>query len=223
MPKLIATPVEPTAVIFDLPKDYTLVPKGNVFITKHCRSKTHAINRPVFVVHNYKDQKLGIGVPKGIHEQVLNLAAETADTRARAVEKKDSALETKTKVELMKQFPKVPKDTVPEILNHMLKKHSGRVGRTSEPLQKVVALGVRAHIRHKYTGYDKLLKEGIDREAARKRIHNVVDAKVQEWGGKPWSSRVAKKPVPKHKCSAREANRKMTTKLASHPKRIGKA
>lgn len=222
MVKLNTNPPELSAAVFDLPKDYILAPKGNVYITKHCRAKTRAACRPVFVVHNHENQTLGIGVPHSIHEEVLALSEQTAGARAEAVKKKDSALERKTEVEIMKQFPKIPREFVPAILKHMLQKHSGRVGRTSEPLKKVVALGVRAHVRHKYTDYDKLLRGGIAREEARSKIRDVVEDKVREWGGKPWSGGgLSKSTSLKTKTSGRRAmrKRKVAIKLVTRPKR----
>ena len=169
---------------------YEFVPKGDVYITKNCRKLAHKAGRTVYVVQDSDGVTQGIGVPNFIYLQVLRLDAETKDARAAAVLKKDVALETKVKAEMLKLFPKVPEDEVRCILKHTLKKGSGRVGRNRElPLGGMVGLAVRAHIRHGHTNYDGMLRAGASRDRAREAIRGIVDEKIDAWGGKrPGSS-----------------------------------
>jgi len=199
---------EPLTTTSELPQNYSLVRKGNIYITKNCRQKTHEAQRTVYVVLDNENQKLGIGVPRTIYQQVQTLCEQTAEARAKAVEKKDLALEKKTQTEIMRQFPHITKASVPAILKHTLQKRSGRVGRTSEPLDRVVSLAVRAHIRHKHTEYDKMLRQGTDREEARRTIQDAVEEKVRDWGGKPWSAKASNTV-----CKNKKTRRTMTQKV----------
>lgn len=56
-------------------------------------------------------------------------------------------------------------------------------------LDEKVTLGLRAHVRHKYTDYDRLMRhEGLDKDEARRKIAHEVDEVVRKWqGGKQGS------------------------------------
>lgn len=171
-----------------MPHGYIFIRKGNVYITKNCRKLTHEAGAPVYVVHDSRKTTQGIRVPARIWHRVRALNAETKASRAKAVQKKDEELEGKVRVELVTLFPDVPEDSVGPILKHMLKKRSGRVGRARDvPLRHMVPLAVRAHIRHCLTKYDGLLKEGMGREEARRRVNESVEEMVRKWGGRIWS------------------------------------
>ena len=72
------------------------------------------------------------------------------------------------------------------ILEHMLKKGSGRVGRVQRlEIDDAVILGMKAHIRHRWTEYDRIIKH-VGKESARKRVERAVEQKFVEWGGKAW-------------------------------------
>jgi hypothetical protein len=59
------------------------------------------------------------------------------------------------------------------------------VGRTASiPLAKKVTLAVIAHIRHKHTEYDALLRDGEAREKARKLTWKKIEGVMKEWGFK---------------------------------------
>ena len=87
---------------------------------------------------------------------------------------------------LMKQFPKVPGDVVNELVRHATAKRSGRVGRTGllDPDERV-RLAVNAHIRHRHTEYDQLLRDGAIREDARAAIRGKAAGVEKEWAGNP--------------------------------------
>ncbi|KAH6841184.1 hypothetical protein B0I37DRAFT_386327 [Chaetomium sp. MPI-CAGE-AT-0009] len=168
-----------------MPKGYRFVPKGNVYITKNCRKKTHEAERTLYVVINRKGKPTGLRCPAYIHNAVMTENKATAAQRAEAVQKRDAAIEENFEEAIVKLFPKIPKSEVPQILKHPLKKHSRRVGRTGTvALQDRVKLAVRAHIRHVHTEYDELLKRGASRLAAREKIWDRLNEVARQWGGR---------------------------------------
>lgn len=165
-----------------LPHGYTFIRSGNVYITKNCRKLTQQAGRTVYVVRDSRRRTCGIRVPTRVWKTVQKLNAETRDQRSEAVQKKDTALEDKARVELLKQFPRIPKDRVQQILRHMLRKRSCRVGRSKDmETRQMVALGVTAHIRHRCTDYDRRMAQGIVKEEARRRVKDDIENVVKEW------------------------------------------
>ncbi|KAK4177284.1 hypothetical protein QBC36DRAFT_185473 [Triangularia setosa] len=167
-----------------VPPGYRHVPKGNIYITKNCRLRTHAANQPLYVVVDKRNRTLGIRCPDQIYRQVLVSHHETASKRAQAVQKRDAQIEDQFEAIILKLFPKTPKDSVPVIVKHAVKKRSGRVGRSTKigELEDKVMLAVRAHIRHVHTDYEKLLREGVGREEARQKVWGRVSEVTREWG-----------------------------------------
>jgi len=71
------------------------------------------------------------------------------------------------------------------IADHACRKYSGRVGRSAAARQfdrDAIELAVRAHVRHRYTRYDELLAQGIDRGEARASVCAAVDEILERWG-----------------------------------------
>jgi len=180
-------PYEPQVGPFvPIPPGYQFVPKGDVYITKNCRVKTHEAGKTLYVVVNKNKKTLGLRCPKKIFEAVAAEHKATATKRAEAVQKRDDAIYDKFEEVLADLFPKTPKELIPQILKHALQKRSGRVGRTSlVNLEEKVRLAVRAHIRHRHTDYDALLRAGESREAARSKISARINEVAKEWGAKP--------------------------------------
>ncbi|KAK0709169.1 hypothetical protein B0T26DRAFT_396965 [Lasiosphaeria miniovina] len=167
-----------------IPKGYVFVPKGDVYITKNCRKKTHEADKTLYVVVTKTGKALGLRCPAGIYASVEADHRATAVRRAEAVQKRDSALEETFEKAIVKLFPKIPKEAIPKIINRALEKHSRRVGRTGTlTLNEKVKLAVRAHIRHCHTDYDKLLKQGENREVARAKILTEINEVASGWGG----------------------------------------
>lgn len=190
MPTLAATRHEPTIVKpangqLNLPHGYAFVRKGNVYITKNCRNLTHKANHTVYVVQASNGKPIGIAVPSTIYSQVQQLHTATSAARAAAVAKKDATVEDAFQAELLRLFPEMPGDRVALVTKHTLKKRSGRVGRTTKlALDKVVVFAVRAHIRHKLTDYDAMLRRGVDRDQARKDVRGAIDELARKWSAK---------------------------------------
>ncbi|KAF2143855.1 uncharacterized protein K452DRAFT_163397 [Aplosporella prunicola CBS 121167] len=79
-------------------------------------------------------------------------------------------------------FPKIPEKALKAIVKHAFRKGSDRVGSSDLPLARKVQLAVLAHVRHKYTDYDKMLKERSWHEA-RATVEGKCLDKLLEWRG----------------------------------------
>ncbi|KAK4246169.1 hypothetical protein C7999DRAFT_42393 [Corynascus novoguineensis] len=193
-----------------MPKGYKFVAKGDVYIIKHCRKKTHEAGKTLYVVVDKKGKPMGLRCPAYIHNAVMRENEATASQRAEAVQKRDTAIQEGFENAIVKLFPKIPKGEVLQILKHSLKKHSRRVGRTGTvALQDRVKLAVRAHIRH----------EGMSRQDARERIWGRLNEIARQWSGR------ALKPAAglsvegrRGKEEKRKKNKKESTAVASSNK-----
>ncbi|KAE9961888.1 hypothetical protein BLS_001190 [Venturia inaequalis] len=176
--EIVVSPITP------IPKGYTLVRKGNVYLTSNCRKKTHDAEEKLYVVQDRRKRTLGILVPHAIFTSVLAAHQETKATRQAAVDAKDARLNHKAEYQIVTSFPSIPRELISEILNHTLKKRSGRVGRTATiPFDESINLAVRAFVRHKLTDYDNLLRHGMKQKDARHEIKNKLEKIVDEWKG----------------------------------------
>lgn len=191
-----------------MPMGYVFVPKGNVYITKNCRKKTHEADKTLYVVFDAKNKLMGLRCPAYIYLAVMRENMATAAQRAEAVRKRDAAIEENFEDAMLKMFPHIPKPEIPQIIKHALKKHARRVGRANTvALHERVRLAVRAHIRHVHTDYEQLLRRGVDRAAARQRIWPRLNEIARLWGGRPL------KPAPARPAQERQAM--MRSKAAS--------
>ncbi|RYP63435.1 hypothetical protein DL771_009288 [Monosporascus sp. 5C6A] len=143
-----------------MPKGYTFVPKGNVYMTSHCRKQTLAANETVFTVlaSGEKSRAVGIRVPARVHEAVRASHDATRDERARAVRRRDGRLESALLDAALGLFPRAP------------------------AAELRAALAVRAHVRHTHTAYDRLMRrEGLSRERARAETCPRVEEVMRLW------------------------------------------
>ncbi|PGH03171.1 hypothetical protein GX51_04206 [Blastomyces parvus] len=169
------------------PPGYVFVPKGDVYITRNCRSLSHEARQTVYTVYNPKTQRtLGLYIPSEIHDAVTKAAASTLPDRARAVAQKDARDTSKARALLRAQFPAMPAETLETVLAHAFLKGSRRVGRSGKVASEEVKAGlaVDAHIRHVHTEYDRLLQDGMKREEARERVWGAVKKIRALWEGK---------------------------------------
>ncbi|KKK19072.1 hypothetical protein P175DRAFT_0453741 [Aspergillus ochraceoroseus IBT 24754] len=166
-----------------IPDTYVFVPRGDVYITRNCRSKTKETRRLVYKVYdNAGKTPLGIRVPSDIYNAVVQSAAETADSRANAVKVRDEKDLARSRQLLRTQFPLMPAESLDKVLNHAFLKGSGRVGRTSTKTDgRKAVLAVEAHIRHAHTPYESLLKSGKGRDEARKAVWGMVQTIRSAW------------------------------------------
>ncbi|BCR86106.1 DUF2293 domain-containing protein [Aspergillus chevalieri] len=168
-----------------LPSGYVFVPKGDVYVTRHCRSKTRESRRVVYVVYNNAAKRtLGLRVPADVYSSVLHSAAATASSRANAVNLRDAKDSSRSRELLRSQFPLMPAESLETILDHAFLKGSGRVGRTGmKSDERKADLAVEAHIRHMHTPYEELINAGIDRREAREAVWETVKAIKMAWEG----------------------------------------
>jgi hypothetical protein len=81
-------------------------------------------------------------------------------------------------------FPGCPVARAQGIARHTAVRGSGRVGRSAAGRaleDRAIALAVVASIRHEDTRYDELLMTGLDRDDARERVREEVDAVLDHW------------------------------------------
>lgn len=121
-------PHEPKVRFFSpMPADYVFVPKGDVFVTKNCRKKTHDAGQTLYVVLDKAKKVLGLRCPAQIQEAVEAENKSTAGRRAEAVQKRDTAVEGKFEQDLLRLYPETPEEEIPKIVKHSLMKRSRRV------------------------------------------------------------------------------------------------
>lgn len=165
------------------PKGYAFLRKGDRYKTLHCRKMTHASGRALYVVMSPTKTQLGLRAPSSIIQKVAAQAKATSSTRRAAVQKRDAATILQAEKMLLAQYPRIPEADKSLVLKHSFKKNSGRVGRTGTlKWDKKVQLAVSAHIRHRHTKYDDLLKNGVEREEARKMIRDEALKLSRKWG-----------------------------------------
>ncbi|KAI1647458.1 uncharacterized protein F4817DRAFT_315928 [Daldinia loculata] len=173
----------PTTPKTPVPQGYQFVPRGNNYITGHCWRQAHLEGQTVYIV-NGKGGRLGIRVPTTTHIKVLQDYDRTKANRARRVRNRDARLEKLFGKSVKNQFYRIPLKDIREIVKQATEKGSGRVGRRQKlDIAKRARLAVHAHIRHRHTNYDELLKKGISRDMARDLVDQKVNEIVHMWGG----------------------------------------
>lgn len=166
-----------------MPSGYRFVPKGDLYITGNVRRRTHAAGSTLYVVVGADYKILGLRCPEAILEAVIADERASAEARAAVVRNRDLATERDFKFAMLRLYPHVPRVEIPTILRRTLEKRSRRVGRTGTlDLDEKVQLAVQAHIWHRYTWYDAMLRSGICRQTARFRVSNAINETARRWG-----------------------------------------
>ena len=168
------------------------LPRGDTALTR--RATKHSKLRAVVVEWSRtrkRYERQGILV----EEAALELAEEEciADADERAAQR-ERAVQYRGRADLRyvqefaravkERYPGCPTGTVEEVAEHACAKHSGRIGRSAEAKAlspKAVNLAVRAHVRHRHTGYDGYLMSGRDRDDARKAVAGDVEGVLESW------------------------------------------
>ncbi|MCJ1400912.1 hypothetical protein MMC11_004123 [Xylographa trunciseda] len=169
-----------------IPRGYVFVPKGDVYITRHCRTLTEKLGQTLYVVYDDATcERLGLGCPGKVFEEVNADAVASAPGRREAVQSKDLRDDKKTRATIRRLFPHMPIEPAEAILEHGFQKGSGRVGRTTTlDEDHKVKLAVEAHIRHTFTPYDSLLRErkesNIAEDCRRERTRATVRPLIQD-------------------------------------------
>ena len=159
--------------------------------TKH--SKRHAIVVR-FSRRRRRDERQGVLVERAALERAKRECEADAAKRQRTREKAAqhrAKMDERYIVEFAKRvgdlFPNCPVAEREVIAKHACQKYSGRVGRSAAALKfdpEVIALAVRAHIRHNHTPYDQMLTRGHSRENARSAVRKAVKELAERWQAK---------------------------------------
>jgi hypothetical protein len=170
-----------------------------------------------YLQDNRGKRALGIRVPAETHENIVQQAAATANSRATAVKLRDEKHLSKARSLLQVHFPDMPVSSAEKVLQHAYRKGSGRIGRqTTVKDERKIKLAVEAYIRHTHTSYDRMLHAGINRQIARQLIWDFVQDIKVKWGGsisnKARSTKcgVKKKTPTKSKLTAKSRVHKVT-------------
>ncbi|KAI3401772.1 hypothetical protein diail_8150 [Diaporthe ilicicola] len=210
---------EAKLTIGSLPTGYAFVPKGNVYVTGNCRKSTQASGRAVYVVVNGKNQQIGLGVPIEIYSQVQLRERSTRADRAANVVKRDDGIAKAFQKEIVRLFPRIPPDSVQNVLKIALQKGKGKVGRTGTiSVPRKARLAVQAHVRHCETDYDALLRRGVAREEARQQVEAKAREVCRAWG--PVSTKTQKRLArPNKKTSEPKPTKPVKPSSTTHPKK----
>ncbi|KAL2123805.1 hypothetical protein VTJ04DRAFT_170 [Mycothermus thermophilus] len=172
-----------------IPDGYKFVRKGNVYITQHCRIKTHEAGKTLYVVLDKINKPIGLRCPKYIFNAVLRENEATAAKRAAVIQRRDATLRKQFEEAVAEIFPSIPRQDLQCVIMHTLKKRSRRVGRTNKfSLHQKVRLAVSAHVRHAHTNYEELLEQRINKLTAREIVLEKVNKVTMRWGGQPLKS-----------------------------------
>jgi hypothetical protein len=136
-------------------------------------------------------ERQGVLVEESALEQAerecLADAAARERARERAAERREELDEryvSEFAARLGNSFPGCPVPQRQVIAVHACRKYSGRIGRSAAARRfdsDTIELAVRAHVRHRYTLYDELLAQGVDRGDARASVRDAVDEIVERW------------------------------------------
>lgn len=120
-------------------------------------------------------------------KECLEDAAYRERQRERAAERREgveAAYVANVTAAIRTTFPGCPASAAEAIAVWTCRKHSGRIGRSAAAKAldpQALKLAVIAHIRHEHTGYDRLLMQHGNREAARAAVRPEIDRILRQW------------------------------------------
>jgi len=168
------------------------LPRGDVALTR--RSRKHSILSAVVVRFSRsrkRYERQGLLVESGALERAQEECLSDEGKR-RIAREKGSLARDRADNQYVAQFvdcirsryPDCPPGEAEAIAKHACEKYSGRVGRSS--LAKsfdatAIDLAVKAHVRHTYTDYDRLLSRGWERTEARSAVSDRVTEIMERW------------------------------------------
>ncbi|KAH8879914.1 hypothetical protein GQ53DRAFT_755546 [Thozetella sp. PMI_491] len=167
-----------------VPLGYKYLSKGTHYITMHCRKRTRAAGKKVYVVRDPKKPKRssGIRIPRAIYAGVLDDFHRTHHVRTAAMQRREEKLKLEFQAATNRLYPRMPPEDVAQMISHSLCRFTRRIGRTTLiGLDSRVKFAVVAHIRHNHTDYDKLLKSKVQWPEARKQIKPVAEKILKAW------------------------------------------
>lgn len=96
----------------------------------------------------------------------------------------DKILAQRMQAKLMEMFPRCPEKDAATIARHTSERSSGRVGRSEAGRnldEEALRLAAFAYIRHRYTNYDELLMQGMERSLARSYVREEIENVMDRW------------------------------------------
>jgi hypothetical protein len=168
------------------------LPAGDAALTRRAKRASRLSAVVVrFSRSRRRYERQGILVEQPALERAEAECLADADARARrrlrddaARAAADSELEQRISAEIARLLPGCPPERAAAIARHTAQRGSGRVGRSAAGRRldpHAVELAVVAAVRHEDTIYDELLMSGLDRAAARDRVHDEVAAIIESW------------------------------------------
>ncbi|KAJ6088293.1 hypothetical protein N7486_009554 [Penicillium sp. IBT 16267x] len=191
------------------PTGYTFIPAGNPLLTTACKERCrkegfqiHAVSTtPHMHTHNLSQHvhRIGYHFPSTVVAAVCSELGLYLTSTGKAVsfhtlgtvddrrppdsEVSQEVINTEARDAIKDLFPNVPDKDLFRIIKTSFQKGQRKVGTASElPLARRAQLAVVAHIRHLYTDYDRLLRQGSFQEA-RSAVEQPTLAKVVAWRG----------------------------------------
>lgn len=115
-------------------------------------------------------------------DQDVRDARREYDAERRA--QQDELLTRQMQTRLLEIFPGCGEKDAARIANHTSERGSGRVGRSEAGRkldEEALRLAATAYVRHRYTNYDELLMQGMERSVARQLVRNAIEAVLNRW------------------------------------------
>ncbi len=172
--------------------ELVFLPSGNTALSRRAKKESELAAVVVrFSRSRRRYERQGLLVQEGALTRAEAACLADEDTRQvrreREAERRpagDEALQREFAAEILRLFPSCPPDRAAEIAGHAGTRDSGRVGRSAagralEP--EAVTLAVVASVRHRDTGYDRLLMAGVHRDEARARVRPGVESVLETW------------------------------------------
>ncbi|MER7763992.1 DUF2293 domain-containing protein [Streptomyces sp. NPDC097619] len=172
--------------------DLVFLARGDAALTRRARegSSRHAVVVR-YVKRRRRTERQGLLVERRALRRARESCRADADARARRRardrirrEAADVRFTAAFAAEIRRLFPGIPPARAAAIAAHASLRGSGRVGRTAAGRaldEGVVAVAVRAAVRHDDTDYDALLASGVPRHQARARLAPRIDAVLAAW------------------------------------------
>ena len=168
------------------------LPSGDAAMTRRATkySSQHVVVMKKSAARKRSERQGILAEPEAIR-RAEEESAQDADQRAQRREKEavrreaaDRAYIQRFAKAICEHYPGCPEKDADEIAQHACQKYSGRVGRSAAAKQSdaaAVRLAVIAHIRHKYTRYDRLLVRYDDRGLARQEVQPRIEEILDKW------------------------------------------
>jgi hypothetical protein len=96
----------------------------------------------------------------------------------------DKLLAQEMQARLMEIFPGCPDKDAAKIAAHTSERGSGRVGRSEAGRnldEEALRFAAVAYVRHRYTKYDELLMQGMERQLARQYVREEIETVLSRW------------------------------------------